>query len=333
MRATQSKIKKQRLLIIEKYSKILTATEIGIKLKISKDYVDSLAQKNGISLKKVKPTANNKIKIEKFKNIKNKEVAYLLGFMWADGASNSYNGEIKSVKINFLKEDFDALEKTLSKFIDWHITFYKPKNGSLQAGLYSSHPQFCSFLQKLNYKNKSHDSPSLILSKIPIKLHNYFWRGYFDGDGCIHLPINSPGGKQAKIIIVSTINYDWSCLEKLFKKLLIEKYKIDEVTSKNGHKHSRIYFNKRKYVKRFCDYLYGDKYDGIGLKRKYNKFESFLKANSGYDFERNYGLKFKPNIKNPWLTYGKNAHYIGYFRTEKQAIAARDAYNNSLTKS
>jgi len=121
------------------------------------------------------------------------------------------------------------------------------------------------FLIENDYDKKSFISPFKILSKIPDNLHQHFYRGYSDGDGCFYI-----NNHNYQYIISGDFKQEWSLIETLFKKLNI-KYTIKYITNKKGNS-SLIRITNKNDVDVFGNYIYSE-YDNIGLKRKYIKFK------------------------------------------------------------
>lgn len=112
-------------------------------------------------------------------------MAYVLGFFTADGSM--YKTNRNTYFIEFQITDKKLLEKirkvigsnhkiTIRKRNKRWKTIYRLQIGSKQI--------FNNLLRHGLYPNKS---KTLRLPKIPKKYFNHFLRGYFDGDGCIHI--------------------------------------------------------------------------------------------------------------------------------------------------
>lgn len=211
-----------------------------------------------------------------------KETAYFLGFLWADGSVRK-SGYSNRVEIEIKEPDAISVKNHFMKLGKWNMQIRKR---SQKVSKYNS-VKFCcnnrpltDHLIKFDYKTKSTSSPTKILSTIPEKLKNYFWRGYLDGDGCIYLTKNRNSKKinGLRINFWGTHNQDWSDLIELCNKMkcpyTIYKYKRKTKLGKI-HKSSTLYINNPESRKLFLDYIYsGEK---IGLKRKRSKYESYIK--------------------------------------------------------
>lgn len=99
------------------------------------------------------------------------ETAYILGLLWADGYLNEKAG--CAVRIS-----------------------------TAQRPLYS-------VLASMNYENKSGGSATPALLRCPSELRQYWWRGYFDGDGCLYLHSRA---EYLHLTVGSTYDQDWEFL-------------------------------------------------------------------------------------------------------------------------
>jgi hypothetical protein len=263
-------------------------------------------------------------------NLNIKENIYLLGFIWADGWISK-----NKISMSLTEKDFNQIEPILKKFkIN---NFYKRQrfdsNGDLfgnpckQFSIYNKN--IVNFLLENDYKLKSYVSPIKILKIIPEKLHYLFWRGYFDGDGCLYI------GKKIELAFWSTIEQDWSEIIKLYKTLEINKYSIYKYKRKNGkHCSSVIRIGISKDIKKICDYIYQNDLE-IGLKRKYKKYKELLNIYNKIQLNKSKTSKkigiFFNKLNGKWGAYitknkknklKKNLH-IGWYQTEIEAIRAR----------
>lgn len=217
-----------------------------------------------------------KINIDQFINIKSKEIAYILGLIWADGHVTFSNNNAKTpiVKHTSKVDDNQEFYNILLKSGNWK-TFTSDNIGS-----YAKTPKkICTnwissrllgeFLIDNDYKNKT-KSPDKILKYVPYNLKHYWFRGFFDGDGSVTI---IKGGHHS-IAFTSCENQDWFFIEDLFKSINIQNYKIRIISSRGG-KSSQIRITNRKDIKIFENYLYNNyDIDKLGLYRKRVKFES-----------------------------------------------------------
>lgn len=222
-------------------------------------------------------TAHNMKDIEKIKlldkliNIKDAETAYFLGFLWGDG----YIGD-RTFGIHNIAKDVLKILPIFNKITSiWKTAVRKTKHQNWQDSINVriSDTRICNLLSNYGYREKSKISPSIILSNIDSSLHPFWWRGYFDADGCITMNIKNGQGKR--FTISSTYDQDWSCLENLLTNLEI-KFSIKSRITKKNHKSSCVRSTGRENIFKFFNYIYNDKLSLFGLPRKYNKFIEVL---------------------------------------------------------
>lgn len=205
------------------------------------------------------------------------EQAYVFGLLWADGYLG-YNYKRKtaySVCLRLQKEDFLIIKNTLitSNIGNWKFYTHRSKSDkpswkpTLQADIHNK--SLCDRLIELDFDKKSYIKPEKILMLIPSNLQKFWWRGYFDGDGCFYIKKDGRGA----ISLSSSYNQDWSHVEELCRNINIQKYRILRYVSKKGHKSSGIIVERVSDRLLLGSYLYTNfENEKIGLTRKYQKF-------------------------------------------------------------
>lgn len=203
------------------------------------------------------------VPLDTFRNVTLPETAYLLGFIWADGHIHIPSG---GIIIDCVKEDMDALEGVFDKTGVWrkHQMNRKDKRTSRIFRTYNR--SLANYLCSKDYGRKSEASPDLILETIPDNLKHYFWRGYFDGDGCVYID------KKMGFVVSMAGSYkqDWTALALLGNQLNIE---ITNHQRKHGKSVSSSMFIRTKHHGiKFLNWIYdGFELDNIGLSRKFDK--------------------------------------------------------------
>jgi AP2 domain len=265
----------------------------------------------------------NRQNLSCFWNIKSPFIAYILGFLWADGYIKS-TGNVTRLHISS-KDEPDIKNIIYKTSKTWKIFNFIGKGKKSKGKKYTvftiSHFRLKQFLLKNDYHIKSGTSADKILSKIPEHLKHYWWRGYFDGDGCFHF------GKidhKAVIMISSVYTQDWRFVKKTFKKLHID-YCLIHRTTKAG-KCSIIAITNELSISRFCDYIYRGK--SLGLLRKRNKFlqfKRFKKKKMNQKTSKYHGVFWVKKNKD-WMTqlWSKGKVYRKHFSNEKRAAKEYD---------
>ncbi len=229
----------------------------GLGLKLNSDVRSAITSG-------AKKTVN--VSADQFINIRTKEVAYFLGFLWADGYLNgTLRNKNITVKIN--TEDAETLMPTLNQIGKWNVYTYKTKWKD-STTITTNNQVIFDYLSDHDYAIKSVASPNKILSKIPQSLQRYFFRGIVDGDGCFYIKTEGGKLKQKQFSVTSTFEQDWLYFEGLCKILNI-KYTIQRVKGKTSYSALRV-LNKDGIVA-LGEFIYHE-YDNIGLQRKYKKF-------------------------------------------------------------
>lgn len=191
------------------------------------------------------------------------EAAYALGILWADGSM------IKSrnaIRLEMIAVDADEIKHIFMTGGKWGVSYRQRKNRQLQCTIGATSKMLFKFLSKYNYISKSYSTAQPIIDIIPPHLRRYWFRGLFDGDGCFYIDPKN----VYQTSIAGPYEQDWTFIETLYKNLNI-KYRIARrVQGRN--KSSIIQTTSKKEFVAVGQYLYGDRYDGIGLKRKYDKW-------------------------------------------------------------
>lgn len=189
----------------------------------------------------------------------NKQNMYLLGLFWADANFIGNN-----IRLEILEEDMNEIKHLLNGF-----RFYTRvrKNRKPTTLAYISNNNIHNYLMSIGYEKRQ------ILSQ-NITNHKYFkyWiRGLIDGDGCFYF---NKKNSCRHFIICSNYNQDWLFFTDLLDKLCI-RYKIEKYQTKTGC-YSKIRITNKNDILKFGNYLGYNKYDNIGLKRKYNKWMEII---------------------------------------------------------
>lgn len=117
-----------------------------------------------------------------------KELAYFMGFLWADGyvlKKIDKNG-IQHHKVNFeiASEDFDDIHSVFKGFSTWSVSKRKRRESWRETSSATINNKFlCEFLISLGYCDKHSSFERVFEYLSPSKLIDYFILGLFDGDG------------------------------------------------------------------------------------------------------------------------------------------------------
>lgn len=204
-----------------------------------------------------------------------KNLAYYLGLLWADG----YVTKNKAI-IELDETDFINIKKIIKNIGEFRYTTRQRKNRSKKISVCSLHSIIqCSWLiNEFSFDKKSYISPNNLLDYIPDNLKNYFYKGYFDGDGCIYL--GNDKRKCYQLCFCGNFNQDWSFIETLFLKLNIKRYTIkksDIINKKNiNNKSSIVRITNKEDIIKLREY-----FTNFGLERKNIKLYTIKINNYG----------------------------------------------------
>lgn len=195
-----------------------------------------------------------------------KELAYWLGFFWADG----YIRKDSELVIEIIEEDGSELEQIFNRLASFKIYKRCRKNRKPQISFYYRDKNIAQILKSLGKYSKSVESHEKIFNYIPIKYHIYFIRGLIDGDGCFYT-----NDKHVQFSIYNNINYDWEYLQTYLNNNYHINCSINKTITNKG-KSSFLRASCKHSVINFIKSLYEIK-DKIWLPRKYNKAEYIAK--------------------------------------------------------
>jgi hypothetical protein len=257
-----------------------------------------------------------------FMSVSTPESAYLLGFIWADG----YIGSGGRISTTISTPDFKDIEWVFDKTGKWCKYHYpvRPCSKLPHSVANTTNRPLVEFLTEHDYRVKSGASSDKILAHIPEHLRHYWWRGYFDGDGCLYLR-----GDLRQLSIGSCHDQDWSFFEDLCGRLGC-RYSLIRRNSKRGYRSSCVRMTGYHACKAFCDYIYqGRETDRIGLQRKHDKYQELLghpckkrTEHAGVYFDAQRG-KWKARIYSNEANGLKTPLHVGFYTTEEEALEAR----------
>lgn len=242
------------------------------------------ADKLNIDLQKIKGRINklklrlkDKTDISLFSSIKTKEVAYILGLLWADG-NISNNHKNYDITLESTSEDMINIENIIMKTGNWNKYNIKGRlrNNKICKDLICYRIGFkklYDIFYEYDYKFKSTLAPYKVLNSIPEKLKHYFFLGLVDGDGCFYI---NKKIYTYQFTLASTYEQDWSYMIDLCKKINISKYRVDLIQRKKS-KSSTFRICRKDDIKIIGEYIYQDySKNKIGFMRKKEKFDKLL---------------------------------------------------------
>ena len=262
--------------VVQKRGQAYTAKTAGISVYVLKKYL----QENNIHIRNHNEAVINENKRrtyevnESYFSSQNANMAWLLGFLAADGCITS---ERNQVIIHLAKTDIEILEKIKKEIqTDRTITI-----GSSNRGF-----EFCRLAWTCSQHIKDLAEYNIIPQKTyklqpPLKLNRKYWidyiRGYFDGDGSVNLIKNSNGrGNEALRWQVCSAT---RCIVEFIMKFFKEEYHIPEVCIQERVTNGKILYIIQYgpvATRTIYRYLYSTE-STLFLKRKKDYFDEIIK--------------------------------------------------------
>ncbi len=197
-----------------------------------------------------------------------KELAYFLGFFWADGTINCG----KYLVIEILKEDADDISHIFSKVLDFRITNRHRIGRQEQSVFFCKDKDFADFLKEMGKYPHTEETHEKIMTWIGEDYLIYFLRGLIDGDGCFYSHYGSKRNINEVVThftIAASYDQDWDYLCDVCKKYGLSLKIIRRVHNKKS-KSSIVRCSNFGDIQDFINALY-EVDDGIYLKRKKDK--------------------------------------------------------------
>ena len=216
------------------------------------------------------------------------EMAYVLGFLYADGDIQDVRDSSRAQYVHFASKDRDILEAIKNALKSEHKIYYRaPKktlyaNGKIyeNSGIYSlrigSKKMFNDLLE---FGLTPRKSLSVKFPSIPSHYFPYFARGYFDGDGCI--TIKRGIGKYGQRILKGIAVIFTSGNSLFLEGLRNEAHGFAGLGKRSVYygKSSRAYYlkyNTFESLKWFKVFYSSNLSNKLFLERKFNVFKKYF---------------------------------------------------------
>jgi transposase len=215
-----------------------------------------------------------------FDNIDTQEKAYILGFLYADGG-NVQKSNFTSIHLNI--KDIDILYKISDKIYcensQDRVNIYeriKKDKKFTHCNLNINSKYICNQLAKLGCGPRKSFTLTFPEWLIDSDLQRHFIRGYYDGDGGLHL--TNVKGRSVAAKIIGTNQF----INKI-SEIVIDKTNINIYTEFFKNNLCRSYVSGNRQVRAFLDWLYKDA--TIYLDRKYQLYQDFLLKHNNFSFK------------------------------------------------
>lgn len=211
------------------------------------------------------------------------QIAYVLGFIFADGAIEDVQKSSRTCYIAIISKDLSILEKIRSVMNSSH-KFYKRKAETLVfpgGKRYTSGERFVFRIgSKLMYNDllslgvTPRKSLTILFPNIPLAFLSHFIRGYFDGDGCLFLIKR----RYPRIIFTSGSKQFLEGLSiNLSATLQIPIKSAYSQLQKSGNPCYRLHYNT-KISRKILEFIYHDLEKAPYLERKFAIYQKYLQS-------------------------------------------------------
>ncbi len=235
----------------------------GLLLNKSTEQVRLLKIRLGLH----KPNNTKYDYVKDFKSI-TPELAYMFGFIWADGCLLKTRNVLS---VNVTLKDGYYIEPIFDKVTCWLKYKRQVKNKQEQLHFAINNKELHIFLEELEFNKKNIGFNEKVINYIH-PYEKYFWHGYFDGDGTTRIY-----KKYLKSSCSANYNFNWDLLTILLKNLECS-YSLYKRIRKSGSE-SAIFLSTKSSLK-FLNYIYQDNIlikNKESLLRKYNIYCDYKK--------------------------------------------------------
>ncbi len=213
------------------------------------------------------------------------QMAYVLGFIFADGAIEDVQRSSRTCYISITSKDLSILEKIRSAMQSNH-KLYKRRS---QLHTFSDGKSYKSkeeFVFRIGSKSMYNDllnlgviprkSLTILFPTIPSNHFSHFIRGYFDGDGCLHLI----KGTYPRLIFTSGSNQFLEGLSTNLSNILqIPKKVVYSQLQTSNNLCYRLHYNT-KLSSKILEFMYKDLEKAPYLERKFAIYQKYLELST-----------------------------------------------------
>lgn len=274
--------------ILALYESGKNSTEVGKIIGVSSTFILDVVDKfSDIDHSRTKRIRKHKTLNEQFFDvIDTEEKAYFLGLMYADG---NVKKTLTAARITLQEGDKSILDKFSLAVYGTVILTYRDNSTNGVKNTY----ELCmnsSYIAQALSKLGCVPAKSLVLKwpewLVDPELQRHFIRGYFDGDGSIHLGSNKD--HQYGCNITSTMDFCKRIDEIVSKQVSIRlTYDQSKFMGTNNGITTKLCIGGNRQIKRFLDWLYRDA--SIYLERKHLKYQELCGRIADIDSRLNSG--------------------------------------------
>lgn len=239
---------------------------------------------------------NRKTVNENFFKIWSPKMAYVLGFMFADGSLLDTNKSSRTYYLHFSNNDSSLLNDIrIALGSEHNIYTRQPRITNYKRGKYISK---LSYVLRIGNKVMYHDllnlgikhrkSNDMKMPDVPTKYFAFFLRGYFDGDGCVGWYTSTRRHTPSLRLVFTSGSTDFlDVLSITIEKLLTIKA-VRCYQSQGAH--NLVYRGRNAAI--ILSYLYRNLDLAPFLGRKYDKYTNFMHNLVGPKVKKALGLNY-----------------------------------------
>lgn len=208
-------------------------------------------------------------------------MAYVLGFIFADGAIEDVQKSSRTCYLAMSSKDLSLLEQ-IKKVMRSNHKFYtrQPHLVTYTDGeKYTSSEQFIFRIGSKTIYNDllvlgvtPRKSLTVLFPNIPLQFLAFFLRGYFDGDGCLYLV----KGKYPRVVFTSGSNLFLTGLANILSTVLNIPIKLPYSQLQNSKNLCyRLHYNTQM-GKKILEFMYQNLNASPYLERKFLIYQKYL---------------------------------------------------------
>lgn len=208
-----------------------------------------------------------------FGTVKTQERAYWLGFLAADGCVKHNRGSLV-VAVALAEQDRGHLERFREALGITAPVHTETSTASCRVQVYSA--QLAEDLSRFGVVPRK--SATIRWPELPPDLLSHYLRGYFDGDGCVHVPKSAPV-YRSWFSIVSNTEFLLGLQAYLGETLGFGANKFGRWNKTAGYEYAALAYSGLRQLEAFYRLIYGGA--TVWLPRKREKFPCHDSSSDG----------------------------------------------------
>lgn len=250
---------------IKIHAPTVTAYQIGKTLGINSSVVRGHILRCGLRCAGVQCNRKNDVDLSLFEKLDNPVMAYLMGYLWADGSRHAeHKGVYYTLAIEVLYDDGVYLESLMRPLLPIRTHSRERPGRRKQLTIQINSRALIKLLDECyRFDTKSVSSPTELLAAMSPDMRWLFLRGYLDGDGHI--------GRSGHIEWCGDYTLTWDWLTTICQEVGVP-YKVRR-RAVRGSKFSSFIISKQQHGLTLLQRIYASyPTDRLGLSRKHQRF-------------------------------------------------------------